>query len=176
MKSRVANMGTLDPTISVKSLGKTLVEKFELKNGAATKMELGIADMEDVPDFAEMHEKLRDWDWRFGQTPKFEHNLSKRFPWGTIVRALLLQLLVARLTSLQDLHVDSDHGKIIDLQIYSDALYPELIEGLTTVLKGVPYHKSGLLAANQQAALFFRDSPDLERHAAEYLAWLETAL
>lgn len=159
VRARVANMATLDPSITVESLSEALVQKFEEKNGEATRMDIGVIDMEGAHDFAQMLDKLRDWDWRFGQTPKFEHNLSKRFPWGTI-----------------DLHVDSDHGMITDLQIFSDGLFPELVEGLTTVLSDAPYHRRGMEAAASRAAILFRESPTIDRQAQEFLTWLQTAL
>ncbi|CAE6411295.1 unnamed protein product [Rhizoctonia solani] len=29
-------------------------------------------------------EELRSWDWRFGQTPEFTHEMHKSFPWGDV--------------------------------------------------------------------------------------------
>jgi lipoate-protein ligase A len=32
-----------------------------------------------------VYEELKDWKWRFGETPDFQHDLEKKFDWGLIV-------------------------------------------------------------------------------------------
>jgi len=159
VKARVANMKLLDPSITVQSLSDALVERFQERHGSATTVDLSAAHMETEEGFAEVHQQMQDWEWRFGQTPKFEHYLSKRFPWGTI-----------------DLHVDSDNGMITDLKIYSDGLFPELVDGLTEALKDVPYHPSGVEEAKARADAHFDGTLVLQNQAREYLDWLATAL
>ena len=34
------------------------------------------------PHVQRIYRELKDWDWRFGRTPEFTHNLETRFEWG----------------------------------------------------------------------------------------------
>ena len=39
----------------------------------------------DMKEFNTMFDQMKDWNWIFGETPKFEHSLETRFDWGIMV-------------------------------------------------------------------------------------------
>lgn len=70
-------------------------------------------DMLQWPGVKEQRESLAAWDWRFGLSPQFSLNVTKKFPWG-----------------LFDVHCDWDAGRVVRSVIYSDCLWPELVTAL----------------------------------------------
>ena len=49
---------------------------------------------------------------------------------------------------MQDLHVSSKHGIINDVKLYSDSLYPDMIDYITGHLKGIDISPWKLLKNN----------------------------
>ncbi|CAG8450150.1 12739_t:CDS:2 [Ambispora leptoticha] len=37
-----------------------------------------------VPKILEYRDELKSWEWTYGQTPEFTHNLEREFPWGHV--------------------------------------------------------------------------------------------
>mmetsp|Transcript_48400 Transcript_48400/g.96933 ORF Transcript_48400/g.96933 Transcript_48400/m.96933 type:complete len:143 (-) Transcript_48400:197-625(-) len=110
-------------------------------------------------------EEMKDDKWRFGETPAFSHHLESRFespsPWGTI-----------------DVHIDSKKGKIQQAKVFSDSLYPNLIDSLAKALSsGVNYDAAGI---DRAIAVLLDDArgsvPDLDAHTADLGKWLKSAL
>ena len=83
-----------------------------------------------------------------GETPAFEHSLEKRFTWGNIVRSLprgvaMVEMVVFltigrhhRRRRHQDLLINAKNGRITEVKIFSDSLYPQMIDDLTLALHG----------------------------------------
>ena len=77
------------------------------------------SQLERIPELDRSYTELRDWKWRFGETPKFEHSLETRFDWG-----------------IMDVNINAEHGLIHTIKIFSDTLYPDMIDVLTQKLTG----------------------------------------
>lgn len=45
---------------------------------------LGLKDIAALPDMKRYYAQLRDWDWVYGRSPRFQHVLSRRFAWGSV--------------------------------------------------------------------------------------------
>jgi lipoate---protein ligase len=73
-----------------------------------------------IPELNAIHTELCDWSWRFGETPHFEISYETRFAWG-----------------IMNVNINSARGRIKDIQIFSDSLYPEMITSLTNHLQGM---------------------------------------
>merc|ERR1711879_91068 len=96
--------------------------------------------------------------WRFGHSPQFDNNIEHRFDWG-----------------IMDLHISSKDGYITDVKLFSDSLYPEMIESITNQLKGAKYHQDGIENALSLAA-YEQVDPTIIDQIQEYKKWLITAL
>jgi lipoate---protein ligase len=131
VQARVANLADLDPALSHESVCDGIREEFFAEyDGRCEVEELAEEDLKRIPEVKDTWEKLQDWDWRFGETPDFEHHLETRFDWGTI-----------------DVHIDSKDGVITDVKVFSDSLYPDLIEALADALRGTRYDREGVRSA-----------------------------
>ena len=68
-----------------------------------------------------------------------------------------------------DLHFVVEDAVIKDLKIYTDCLYPQLTEELSTYLKGKPYKQQTIEAAFAELAPKF---PDLSEGLTELKTWI----
>jgi len=167
--ARVSNLKTLNPDISHDSLTAAVIESFCDFYGSPT-LEPELLDEKELEKLSngaiqKVYGEMRDDKWRYGETPAFSHHLESRFespsPWGTI-----------------DVHIDSHKGKINEAKVFSDSLYPNLIDALAKALSsGVMYDPKGV---DQAMAVLLADAkdavPDLDAHVADLGKWLKTAL
>ena len=121
--SRVANLTHFNPEISHEGLCEAIIETFSKFYGSQSEIEdLTIDRLSRESSLYKTYLAYRDWDWRFGSTPRFGHQFSRRFAWGSIT-----------------LDLDVRGGVIDNLNIFSDSLSVELIEFLKEVLPQTPY-------------------------------------
>ncbi|MEK7356409.1 MAG: lipoate protein ligase C-terminal domain-containing protein, partial [Bdellovibrionota bacterium] len=68
-----------------------------------------------------------------------------------------------------DLHLDSEHGRISRVALYSDSLFPSLIDELRTALEGRAYSRVGV----SEAVSAVREKlPEFTQELAEFEEWL----
>eukprot|EP00033_Pygsuia_biforma_P000796 GCRY01000929.1.p1 GENE.GCRY01000929.1~~GCRY01000929.1.p1 ORF type:complete len:366 (+),score=103.16 GCRY01000929.1:166-1263(+) len=124
--SRVANLKQLCPTLTHNTLSGAIVDAFTTAYSATAdppKVEvLSTETLQKIPELSGFFERQKDWNWRFGNTPKFSHNMETRFDWGVM-----------------DVHLDAHKGKITKSVIFSDCLLPDLVDTLALALEGVEY-------------------------------------
>lgn len=118
VRSRVINLSECDSNVSVEKIKKELKNAFIKNYGTYEKININDIVGE---DFKEIEERYSSWDFRFGDTPKFDVTFNKRFDWGEI--NINLSLL---------------KGKINEMYIYSDAMDVELISNIKEELIGLP--------------------------------------
>lgn len=77
----------------------------------------------------EIYENSNKWEWRFGETPQFTHELEQKFDWALV-----------------DMHLDVKKGVITQAKVFSDCLMPIFIEELNEVLNTgeIKYDKDGI--------------------------------
>ena len=68
-----------------------------------------------------------------------------------------------------DVHLDSQHGKINDIQIFSDSLHPEMVELWTAHLKGQPYTAQGIQIGLQEVQSKWAQK---NHHLQEFANWM----
>lgn len=162
VSSRVVNLKQLDPQITIDAIQKSIIDSFfehyEVEKKKIPEIEIMTEkSMMENPVIREDYMHLVSDDWKFGpMTPLFSHHLETRFDWGLI-----------------DIHLDCKEGKIENVVIYSDALFPELVVELTNNLKGAPYGFKGIQVAIEKTIMSL---PHLEVHLKELLTWMEKAL
>lgn len=153
VRSRVANLTEFNSDISHDALCDQIIKQFLNFYDADCEIEyLDYDYLKTVPELNEYYHKLKDWKWRFGETPKFTHKLEERFSWGGV-----------------EVHIDSHKGLIKDAKIFSDSLHPEMIETLCTQLIGKEYNSQGVAMACAASAI---ELPMIEEYIREFSDWL----
>jgi lipoate---protein ligase len=65
------------------------------------------------------YNNLKDWNWRFGKTPEFSHILQDRLSQATV-----------------ELHLNIVDGRISNVKLFTDSLFPEIVPLVEHALKG----------------------------------------
>lgn len=119
VRSRVLNLCELSDSLTIETMKKSLIDSFETIYGKYN--DIVNVDM-DTYDIHELYDKYSSWEWRFGEAPKFEISLGKRFSWGDFELGLNLK-----------------NGHIEESKIYSDAMNSQLIQNISSCLLGIPF-------------------------------------
>ncbi len=127
VRSRVTNLKTIDPSISIEKVIDVLFQTFSINKGLKNK-ELQIVEKELLdkePLLKQEYERLNSWDWRFGKSPSFTHSLEGRFDWGGI-----------------EINFVVKNAIIEEISVFSDALdvnFIQRIKDCLEIVKGQPY-------------------------------------
>jgi len=156
VRSRVANLSEWVPGLDHGKFCDALVAAFRDHHGEDAPVEmLDRSSLEVIPGLAAYYEHQSDWKWRFGETPEFEITLQTRFDWGLV-----------------DVHLNTARGVVAAAKVFSDSLHPEMIDGVTDVLVGVPYRGEALADAVREVTL----ERDYAREGGDMATWLTTAV
>jgi|SRR3989344_519793 len=124
VRSRVANLTEFNSSISHDLLMEAIIDEFFKESNSEKKIETLTPEfLMDIPELKSYYGFMKSHDWRFGETPQFQHHLTERFDWATI-----------------DLHLNSDAGKINKAKVFSDCLDTQLIEEIEKAIHNVNYH------------------------------------
>jgi lipoate-protein ligase A len=135
VKARVVNMKELNNDICHETVVPQLVDSFFKTYDSSCEIEyLDAKQLAQISSLNKYYEEYKDWDWRFGKTPDFSHSLERRFDWG-----------------IMDVNFEASGGKITDVKVFSDSLYPQMIEEVQMSLKGASYDKQGVSGAIERA-------------------------
>ncbi len=157
VRARVMNLNEIAPEIRHETLCPAIIQTFCEHYGVSPKsVEIEYLTPENLahlPGLQQRFEELKSWDWRFGHSPNFQTQLTEYLSWGFV-----------------DVFLDSEHGKISRVEVFSDSLFPQLIESLQASLEGQPYSKHGIEAAAARAK---ESTPDYEHEINEFEAWMK---
>lgn len=117
VKSRVVNLSSFQPDITVELVAEKLAEAFGEVYGLPP--EAVREDEFESGALLELTEKFSSWDWKFGRRIAFEAELSNRFSWGDLQIQLVLNA-----------------GKVEQAQVYSDSMDVEFIRLMPQALTG----------------------------------------
>ena len=78
----------------------------------------------------ELKAQFASWDWLYGRNIQFDHQLKRRFSWGSV-----------------DLQLHVDKGLIQSLNCYSDAMDQDFILALKKQLLGCRYTEADMCSA-----------------------------
>lgn len=128
VRARVVNLSELSDQVSHTSLSEAIIEEFFNYYGTRCEIEhLDYDYLKQVSALNEYYEKLKDWNWCYGETPKFNHQVEERFTWGGV-----------------EIHIDSHKGLITQTKIYTDAIENSFVEILEKVLCGIKYESEAV--------------------------------
>ncbi len=153
VRARVTNLKELNSEITHENLCSKIIQEFF--NHYETECEIEVLDhdyLANIPRLNEHFLKMSDWNWRFGEAPKFNHQMSERFAWGTM-----------------DVHLDVQRAHVEKAQIFSDSLHPEMIEQLMASLENISYTKEAFRSAIADVSA---ELPMIEDYLREFEEWI----
>jgi len=118
VKSRVINLRELVPTLSIDAMKEALIRSFIAEYGGEGES-YNLADYKGSDQFRTLYAKYSSWDWRLGNSPRFDVTYETRFPWGGVELGLTVK-----------------NGMVSHAKIYSDAMEADLIESMANSLVG----------------------------------------
>lgn len=128
MRSRIINLTEFNADIHHESLCKQLITAFFQYHKTTVKPEMLSENIFfQIPNFSEQFNKQRCWDWNFGNTPEFTHQLDNRFSWGSV-----------------ELYFNIKNGIISKSHIFTDSLNPSPLEDLSQKLIGILYNTNSV--------------------------------
>lgn len=153
VRARVANLVEFNPDITHELLSARIIQEFFKYYDNVCPIEvLDHQYLLGLPELNSHFQKMSDWNWRFGEAPKFNHQMSERFTWGTI-----------------DVHLDVHKAVVEKAQIFSDSLHPEMIELLMASLENISYTKDAFRGAISQVCA---ELPMIEDYLHEFEEWI----
>ncbi len=124
VRARVANLTEISPELKHNQIVESVVASFEkiLRSHDRNRI-LDNAKSSENSELKTQYDSLSSWEWLYGNTLEFNHKMDDYLSLGFF-----------------DFQFQVEEGVIKDLKIFTDCLYPQLIDDLTQSLKGQPYH------------------------------------
>ena len=153
VRSRVANLSELNQKINHDSISAAIVSSFSAFYQVEVVPEkLCVGSLRARPALNRRYMLLQSWEWLYGQTLPFTHQLVHRFSWGGI-----------------DLRLDVKDATIDSVQFFSDSLYPEMIEDVEKHLRNCPYTLEGIESAFGSISMSSQHGGDMLIELQEYM-------
>ena len=147
VRSRVTNISEANSEVTIENLKQSMDDSFcKIYSGECI---YEIFEVEVDPLIA-LYDKYSSWQWRFGQSPKFDVSYTERFVWGEIEIDF----------SLKD-------GLITEVNIFTDAMDVELFSGLDGSLKGCKFQRDEIKNIIEKTTI-------KEEIKKDILMWLNT--
>lgn len=154
VRARVANLDEVKSGINHDQIVPAMIRSFEAFYGASADVEmLSMESLQANQELKTQYDSLSSWEWLYGNTLEFSHRMDDYLTLGFF-----------------DFHFKVDEGHITDLHIYTDCLYPTMIESLTLALKGKVYNGKSV---DEAFAIIHAAFPDLNAGLTELENWLK---
>lgn len=127
VRSRVCNLSEFMPDLTLRTLRDAILRHMEDRFGYFAQWEFSQREKEEIASYRIKHSSEA---WLFGETPVFDYEWKKRFPWGG------LQILFS-----------FRKGRILSVRVFSDAMDPAISEKLEKLLVGLPFENKALSEA-----------------------------
>ncbi len=153
VRARVTNLQEENRNITHEKLSEKIITAFfnEYQDSCPVEI-LDHKYLESIPKLNEHYTRLKDWNWRYGEAPSFNHQLSEYFTWGLV-----------------EVFLNIEKAKVSEIKIFSDSLHPEMIELLMTSLKGIPYNKTSFHTAIHKVIF---ELPMISDYLLEFEEWI----
>ena len=157
VRARVTNLSDVLPGINHATVCSAIQNEFMKHFEDCAEPEIiNEHSLPDLPGFSEIYEKQKDWNWNFGRAPSFSHLLDERFEWGGV-----------------ELHLDVQNGVVKSSKIFTDSLYPDLLEQIAIQMQGRRYDAVDLSSVVSNAV---DENPDRSGELHQFATWLNSAL
>jgi lipoate-protein ligase A len=152
VKSRVVNLKTINPEITIPSLMASLEASFVATYGPIDHKEY-ISEATISGTAISRYEHYASWDWRYGKTPSFDAVFEEKFQWGEIA-----------------LNFKTEKGSVSEVGIFSDAMSTAFVDALKPIFVASPFDKESLYMRLDSASL----PEGSEQMRADLLGWLRS--
>ena len=153
VRARVANLQDLNPEINNDALSKEIIAEFFKEYEQECEVEyLNHNSVAEIPELRKAYEFFSDWNWRFGESPQFNHQMTERFDWG-----------------MMEVHLNVHKAHVEEVKIFSDSLHPEMIELLNDSLFNIPYTPEAFGKAIEKVSL---ELPMISDYLIEFKEWI----
>jgi lipoate-protein ligase A len=153
VRSRVINLQEIAPEINHEKFIEKAIQSFEQVYGQkADIQELDGKEMEKIPELKAQYENLKSWNWLYGHTLEFNLQIQEYLALGFF-----------------DIRFQVEEARIKEIQIFSDCLFPNLIDGLSQALKEKAFNQKSLNEAFSELIIHF---PELQKELAELRDWI----
>ncbi len=153
VRARVMNLSEAAPHIDHEAVVQSLIQEFEnFHGGKATLINLNLVSLQEIPELKKQYEHLSSWDWLYGQTLEFNHQLDHYLSLGFF-----------------DFHFQVEEGRVRALQIFTDCLDPALVESLRQGLLGQVYSAQGITSVFASLKNLY---PEASEGLEEIFQWL----
>lgn len=153
VRARVANLAEVAPEINHDKIVETMLASFEQFYGAKAEVEsLTLESLHKVPELKSQYDSLSSWDWLYGNTLEFNHKMDDYLTLGFF-----------------DIHMQVEDATIKDIKVFTDCLYPSLVDDISNGLKGKPYRGE---AVKQVFAPLKNNYADITAGVSELEQWL----
>lgn len=122
VKARVGNLKEWMPELTVEEVKKTLLNVFEEEYGLVSYPINGSRIRKNEID--ELREKYMSWEWTYGRRSDFQKSIYNRFVWGSV-----------------EIQFQIHDGKIVEIEVFTDALCTGSVEVIKKSLTGALYLK-----------------------------------
>lgn len=131
VRARVANLMEVAAGIDHGKIVDSMIWSFEKFYDAKAEVEsLDLASLPKIPELNQQYESLSSWNWLYGNTLEFNQKMDEYLSLGFF-----------------DFHFKVEEARITDLQIFTDCLYPQVVEDLTASLRGQAYSGDAIRSA-----------------------------
>ena len=144
VQSRVCNLSSFVPDITVERMSAMLIESFIEEYGEAVAYPMNETVLSNIEY---RRNQLMSWEWRFGKTPECENFVEQRFSFGEM-----------------QMHFTIKNGRIAKLMLYSDSMDTTLVSQLLYVLKGCKFERNAL-----REAFLSIENADVAREIVEFM-------
>lgn len=153
VRARVANLTEVVSHIEHSKISEAMIWSFEkFYDAKAEIVSLDLESLPKIPELKEQYDSLSSWNWLYGNTLEFTHKMDEYLSLGFF-----------------DFHFKVEEARITDLQIFTDCLYPQVVEELTNSLRGQAYSGDSIRQAFSTMKAKFTD---LESGLKELESWL----
>ena len=125
----MANLTEFNHEINHETVCEAVVKSFfDAYSNSCDPEYLDHEALKTISGLTKFYEQMKNWDWRFGSTPDFSHRFDEYFGFGHL-----------------DIYLKVARGTIETAKVYSDTLFPDLIEALMSSLPGKRYTPKAML-------------------------------
>lgn len=153
VRSRVANLTEVAAHLNHEYIVEAVVASFEKFYGAKAEIEsLTLESLKEIPELKAQHDTLNSWDWIYGNTLEFTHKMDDYLSLGFF-----------------DFHFLVEDAIIKDLKVFTDCLYPQLIDELIQELRGQSYRGETMRAVIKKVG---QEYSEISQGLSELEQWL----
>ncbi len=149
VEARVINLQELCSDLDVESMKKAMTKSFLDEYDGDGEI---ISPSYVMSDLSDLYEKYSSWEWKYGNSPKFDVCYKKRFVWGGVEIGFTLK-----------------DGQITACTIYSDAMDSQLIVDISAHLEQIPFQMDAMILKLEK----FIPSTKSENVVRDLIDWIK---